>query len=414
MNTANERQRVHYTAREMIVEGHLHQAIQTIETAIDSLGPHVGLQCELAGCYYELGRFQECWALVRKIDTDFENYEGRLSRESKRRTCLMLAKFFEEMLEPAKALEKLGQAHDVSDSFTDRLSIYSNELRLLAYFGVKQDLQTKYAALHELTGSDSNLTIEVLHGLMWAESSLFGLLHASARFRQMMALDLNSIDRRLIHRDFLEISLLSTTATNPTTVSPIDIASALRCLEPLPFDLALIEFVASPRPADKVRRDLHYSDMMRLRLLLIELHRTSNFERARELNKLYRFLVDDVSAPSRRLLLKILPETAVEETIEFNVVTDSRRLQCKKHEMDVRVTAHQLIFCSLFESESYRTLDQVAEALWNCESSPSIYHRVRMMTYKLNAAVEGSLGLKPFDVTKHGVKLHGGLKLRKI
>lgn len=408
MNIPIERQRIHQNAREMIVRGNLLNAIQTIETTIDELGPHVGLQCELAGCYYELGRFQECWALVRKIDSEYETYEGRLSRESKRRTSLMLAKFFEEMLEPAKALEKLELAHTYSDSFQDRISIFSNELRLLAYFGVKRDLQIKYAALHEASEADTNLTVEVLHGLMWAEGSLFGFLHAKERFRQITELNLNAIDRRLIYRDFLEISLLATDENS----RPLTVASELRNLQPLPFDLALIESAATTRPPERIRRDLHYSDMMRLRLLLIEIQRATEFEKTRELNKHYRFLVDDVSPASRQLFLKILPTTAVTEAIEFSVNRDDRRLVCAKHGVNVPLTAHQVLFISLFEKEPYRSLDQVSQALWGCESSPSIYHRIRMMVYKINTSVGESMGVKPFEVSKHGAKLHGGLKLK--
>lgn len=404
----------HREIRKLIEANLLNEAVLSIDRTVAELGPHVGILCEQAGCYYELGRFQECWNLVSTIETQYlENHE-RLSANSKFRTQLMLAKFYEEMAEPAIALQKLQTAGHYTEDFNERKAIFANELRILAYFGFSKELQKKYAAVTEFRHTGDSLKVELLHGLLWAEWCLFGFEHARKRWADLENLSLNDIDRRLVARDFVEIWLRS---NRPKCAEAEAARARLEAFGFAEYDASLLRLSSDGRPVTSSTDVENVSEMMRLRLLLLQIEIEKDPAVQRELKIKYQFLIEGVSKESKQLFKKTDPTFADNTLINLTIDLNDRRLISDRFGFKLSMTSLQLKFLLAFTRANAPfgslTLDEVARKIWECPSSESIYHRIRMTGYKLNETIGSKTGLVPFEIRKEGVRLHANLRLQE-
>lgn len=405
-NVAVKRQLRHQEIRTLMVSGELDQAIVEFHEAITTHGSHVGLLCDLAGCYYELGRFHECDQIVDLICEEYEKAEHLLSNTSKRRTALMLAKFFEEGAKVAEALQWLTKAQEYCETLDDKKWIAINELRLLSYFGLKKDLQKRYVTVLELYNKEDSLKIEVLHGLCWAEWALFGYTHAVQRWRELQKYQMNDIDRRLVARDFIEISILARAPSNQ-----VDLGLACAILsdaDKIDYDKALLsQMERTQHRASRVdsSEELQLSLMMRIRLLLLMLKQESDGLRKIEYLKKFSFLVGCLSPASQELFGRIQPTVEGSKFI-LSLHVSNKKLICQNPGFEIKMTSLQVKLIKSASKNRTLSLDQVSNELWGCDSSESIYHRLRMLIYKLNEQIHAELGIKLLEIKKEGISLH--------
>lgn len=406
-NTALRIQR-HAAIRELVISSRFEQALIEFEKTIQLYGPHIGLLCDYAGCYYESGQYQECWILVQKIEEEYSNNREILSIDSQRRTLLFLGKLYEEMAEPALALQSYTQAESLEVSVEDHKWIFANQLRLYSYFNKKSLLQQKYETTLELNKSVANLQIESIHSLMWAEWSLFGYQQALNYWLTAQTLEMNVLDKRIFSRDFIEISILSN-ITN--TLDQILAQEMLLQSNPQDYDFALISLLNFDCEKNLNLIPLSLSTMMRLKLLLLNFRLSKNKNEQIELRKKYLFLIEGRSKEAQEFFkgIDISIDSQMERFITVHV--SDKTLHFENGE-PIKMTRLQIQLLSSFISANKVNLDVLSKNLWQTEQTESIYHRLRMLIYKINDVLNPLLGFIPFEIKKEGVSAHSLLKIK--
>ncbi|MFV3409858.1 hypothetical protein ACNH6C_14710 [Bdellovibrio bacteriovorus] len=406
MNKAEQRIQYHKQARQFMLDGNFEQALSTFRKALSECGPHVGLLCDFAGCFYEMGRFQECWEVVAKLKTEFAEAQELLSQDSKIRTLLMLGKFHEEMAESALALNYYRLAGDSSDSLDDKQWIYVNELRVLAYFAKADSLQQKYLIVTEMKEVSPSLQTELLHGLMWSEWALFGYGHGVRRFQAALNSELNDMDKRLLARDFLEISILSNQTADTDIQAAIDLLQAGELLD---YDQALLSlFTGKP---ETNQDNLSLTTMMKIRLLILQIKSSRSEVESFELKKKYNYLVKGLSQASQSLFQRIEPQVEIRTKIQAILHPKTRQIHFLSSEPIV-LTKMQAKLLGLFSSNDELDLDLISQEVWQTTSDEGTYDRLRMMIYKLNKTFHNILGFHAFEVHKNGASIHAHLKIQ--
>lgn len=398
--TAQLRKQKHSEIRKLIVEEKLSEALSEFKNVIHTLGTHIGLLCDYAGCFYEMGRFHECWEVVKTVEQEYNIAKWKLSEDSQRRTLFFLGKFYEEMAEPAIALNYFHQALNLCDTLDEKKWVFSNELRLLSYFQRKGDLQKKYLAITEMKSSSVSLKIETLHGLMWAEYILFGYEQATSRWKLSMELPMNKMDKRLINRDFIEICILS----EHMNCEYLKAAQSYLLQEvQLDYDKALIAILKNN--IDFNIDELSLSVMMRVRLLLLQIKLSASEVRQSELRKKYFYLLEHLSKESQDLFKRInirLCENSLFQLILH--VADKKLIFSDK--TSLKLTSMQVKFLTSIADKKSISLEQVSQKIWEMEDTLNTYHRLRMLVYKLNNSLLPFIGLTAFEVKKEGIFVH--------
>lgn len=400
----------HQEIRELMLTNKMDQALNGFHETIKTFGPHIGLLCDLAGFYYESDRFEECNDTVDLVCQEYQKAEAILSMASKHKTALMLAKFYEERAEIAEALKWLAKATQFCETQNDRKWVFVNELRLLSYFGLVNDLQKKYLVVLELVKTETSLVIETLHGLLWAEWALFGYHHAINRWNELQGCDLHRLDQRLIARDFIEISILSQPKADELSV--LQAQGLLKGIDKTCYDQVLLFRLENIKTPSSLM-DLDGSKlslMMRLRLLILFCKQETDSLKKIEHLKKFSFLIGYLTPASQELFRRIQP-TMDETKFILSLHAPAKKLKCQSPALDMKVTSLQLKLLKSFSEKNNLSLDQVAENLWGGDSSESIYHRLRMLIYKLNEQLYGQLGLKPFEITKNSISLNPNVQI---
>ncbi|MGZ3768537.1 MAG: tetratricopeptide repeat protein [Bdellovibrio sp.] len=405
MSAALERTTRHKAIREMMMLSKYSEAISAFKETIETCGPHIGLLCDYASCYYEMGQFSECWEILKRIHEEYKIAEPLLSEDTKKRTLIMLAKFYEEAAEPSMALSFYSQALSYCKSLDDKKWIYINELRLLSFFSKSAGLHSKYLVVTEMKDIVDNLKVETLHGLMWAEWALFGYQQALNRWQLCLKENLNQIDKRLLARDFLEISI---SAGHVNDEEQIYARSLLADVSPLDYDTSLISIL--DRESGKNLDELALSSMMKLRLLILQIHSSQNISTKIELRRKYLFLTSALSPESRSLFERIEPSFNVSMPVMVTLNLSSKKLSLMNGDK-VKITSLQQKFLSSLSGNSSRNIDELSQSLWQLDGSESTYHRLRMLIYKLNDSLHPLLGFIPFEIKKDGAFINPSLQI---
>lgn len=399
------RQKRHREIRALMESGDLEAALFEFKLLIQEQGPHVGLLCDLAGCYYELAQYRECWRTLQYLENELLACEHKLSRTSAWRTYLMLAKFQEEQAEPAQALASLQKAIGYCDSPEDKKWILLQNLRIQSYFGKRKDLTGKYLEVIEKVRADQDLKIESLHTLLWTDWILFGFAAAEIRWNQVSSLQLNILDQRLMARDFIEIACLAESSMAESLNPAKDL---LESATPLDYDRALLKACAGEFIGDDLETNL--SEMMRLRLLLVCLKTEKSTAKKEQLRKKFLFYINDLSRESKELFRALLPNSDGQTVKILTVNTQDKSLQIDESSEILKLTPLQVKFLAACTAET-NALDTLAKAIWDTGDDESIYHRLRMVVYKLNETLTLRMGFTPFEIKKEGVMLNPLLKI---
>lgn len=415
-NRAEYRKQRHYEIRHIMQnENQLSLAIDKFKQLIEELGPHLGLKCDIAACLYELGRYEECWRQVLDIAQDYFDNEHLLSANTKWRTALILSKFFEEMANPDKAVYWLNTAEKNCESQEEKKWILINKLRLLSYFKSKVDFIDIYYQVLELYNSKNSLKIEIVHSLMWSEWVLFGIKHALQRWFELKNFSLNEMDKRLIHRDFIEISLLSMVSKNDE-----HLMYAIDCLKQLElndFDLALIKIFQSTQ-SDLLKEnfsDLKLSRMMRFRLLtLLFKHLNFDQEAQVELINKFKFLQIHMDKKNQMFFKNIQPQLESTKQWILQICLSKKTASCKTLNFHQKLTRLQILLLKQLTINDSLDLDIVSQNLWQCQSDENIYHRIRMLVYKINHKLSFDKEFSILEIRKNQLTLNSKIKIELL
>jgi len=403
-NAAN-RKKSHLEMKELMKKGDLSAALSEGVRASQAFGPHVGLACDIAACQYELGLFQASMNTSLQIKKAYFENHDLLSTESKYRTALFLAKLFEEQAEITEALTFLQEAQKYISDRSDLSFVGVQELRILSYLGISKDLSSKYASVSGFIKNENDLKIEVHHGLMWAEWSLFGFKHSLQRWELLKKAELNSLDRRLVARDFLEICLLSGV---PDNTAAQEAANILSQSELLSFDRFLLDLFNKKEKSGEYLDCFDLSAMQRLRILLIEMKMEKDEIQIVELNKKYLFLLQGLSKASKNLLAALVGDFSKNQKITLTLSEDRRALRVADKPVEITKIQGKLI-ASFVEIKKI-SLEDVAHFIWEEDLNDSHYDRLRMIVYKLNKQLQEVTGISNcIEIGKNGLVLSKGI-----
>lgn len=390
-------------------------AIDKFHKTIYELGPHLGVQCDIAACLYELGRYEECWDKAKTIAQDYLNNEVLLCKNTKRRTALMLSKFFEEMANASEALEWLERAHQNCENEEEKKWILANELRILSYFKCESNFLDKYYRTLELYNSETNLKIEILHSLMWAEWSLFGITHATQRWIELIKMNLNEMDQRLVNRDYLEMSLLLMADKKDSNF--IQAQNFLRNLDINDFDLVILKICDSQSRtlASESFSQYQLSRMMRFRLILILFKQlTSETNNKIELIRKFKFFQCQMDKKSKALFRKIEPQIDFSNQWILKLNLATKTVSCKELNLNHKLTRLQGLLLKRMGQDSVVNLDVMSQQLWQCPSNENIYHRLRMLVYKINHNLNFHKEIELLEIRKDHISLNTKIKIEVL
>jgi hypothetical protein len=397
-SAAELRKANHGQARELMEQGLLDEALLLFQETLQNQGPHVGLLCDMAGCLYELAQYQECWELVHRIRKELKNNQDLLSRVSVLKTLLMLSKFFEEMNEPAMALSLLEEGEELCQSHQERAWFCAQELRVLSYLKMTKRLSKCYFYVTEvLLKAEPNLMIELRHSLMWTEGVLFGIEHAINQKNLLAKVDLNPLDMRLLHRDFLEIAVMLGHHSESVQAS----VTALKNLPLTEYDIFLISLLEGNVNLLNLSF-IGLSEMMKLRLSLLGMGHLPEEKSKIELRKRFLFFIEDISNESKDLLLALLPVESKPTALTIEIFAAAREI--KVADKAISLTNMQLKLLMTCAKNSSITLDDLSMALWALQYDEEMYHRARMLVYRINSLVKDASGVVPFQIGKEGLK----------
>lgn len=398
---ALKRQTQHSLVKNFLRQGELEQAMSLATETIISCGPHVGLLCDLAATQYELGLFSHCVATTQLLKLEYKRAESLLSKDSSRRTALFLAKLLEEQADLPEAFSHLQKAESLADRDQDRKVIQSQQLRILSWLGEKKELSVKYLFLTEHLGDSDDLAVEILHGLMWAEASLFGFSHAVQRWQALQKMEINFQDTRLIHRDFLEIALLNAKRNSNFSLAA---SEQLQACGPLLFDRFLISLMRDESQAFSLDQTDQCSMMMRFRILILQMQMLSDSEKILECRRKFFFLLNTLSTEAAVALEKMIPHLQKEIQSQLILVSQARSLNIGG--VSISLTPLQTSLLKAFVGRSSMDLGDVSLSLWGHDYDSSHYHRIRMLVYKTNELLQLSLGIPILEVRKAGLRLN--------
>jgi tetratricopeptide (TPR) repeat protein len=414
------RMRAHAQVKELFLAGRLREAIENANSAIGSFGSHVGLLCDLAACHYELGQYRFCWTVLDRIEGEFAECEALLSTESAWRTLLMMAKLHEERGFLARALECLKKAQDRCEESDALKFLQIQELRILSFHkGSQKELSARYAFVTERMGESENLRLELLHGLMWTENSLFGFEHARLRFERALSLGLSPMERRLWAREFLEICLREEAPREAVNHAIHELQTAMEeadesDLSELDYDRLLLRLAKQETYGVSAAEifEVSLSPMMTIRILLLCLRTARTSAEKMELHKRLEFLCSSMDSFTREAVQSITPPLQIDRLLEIHLYSSVKDRRARIEQEEFRLTKMQLAFLQCFEADQELTLEELAHRLWKEEWSESLYHRLRMLVYKLNEDLRLSLAQTLFEIGKSGVQMNAGVRIR--
>lgn len=411
MSTNNSRKEAHLAAKQLLLKGSFSEALTLLQKAEVEHGPHIALTADIATCLYYSGAISAWNASVQRMDQDFKSVMPLLSPKMRYAAGLMLGKFREEQGLIHLALENYREIKDslspTAHSNFHHLCI-AQLIRLQSTYGVKANLGEYYRCLIKLPlESDLFQDFDVQHALVLAEFRLVGLKLALQR--------LNAVLSNTQRRES-EVSLLV-----------LDLAELiLRSNQDLPEEL--LNQIRAIHPQDEYERCLQ------------------QFSMTRELVVSPKIL-NHVSIAGSIRLLSLSALHSDEPTIQKNAIQLLLRdLSCSKSEdlwrdfladlfRDKEAKVQKLLISNcdvIFEKSSFSlstkptmvkllraisryqsiSVEDAVKAIWESEFNESYFHRLRVLTNRLNLLIARELGpVKLLRVTKEKLLIRNGFEV---
>jgi tetratricopeptide (TPR) repeat protein len=394
-------------------QGDWETARMILENSVKVHGPHVGTLSDLAACYYLLGRRTLWERALERFEAEFILAKELLSANSRKRSTLSLAKFFEERGEIAKAISYYREiAADPTNEETENIRYTSQILRLHAYLGNKNEIATYYRQLlgYSADQNQGDILIEVEHSLILAEAHLVSMSLASQRLKRLNArTPLSSYDLRLTYFDLLEVALILNATSEIVELEPPRGDDELDAFERTLLRIRDGSFGGSAELLEVAGQMAPFTFFRLLNLLSTI---SSELNQREIYRSQLRFLLHGLDRESQALLRQrvgVAPEAGTQLTLygqakalEYGGITLS--------------FAGKKIPFAILEHLAARTslkLEELVQLVWGSEMNDSFYHRVRVNVKRLNDDIEKSLNIPSAVQLGDGkVKLAPGILMK--
>lgn len=390
VQNSTQRKNGHDEVKKLMSLGQHAKALDMAQKLSREHGPHIGLACDVICCQYQLGLFSACAESIQSVVQDFKSISPRLSLDSSRRTLVFISKIQEELGQVLESLHTLKEAHHFVENKKDQKMILIQELRLMAYLGLKKNIVDHLSVWNSNIEEDDFLDVELKHALLWAEYSLFGFKRVRDLALDLSHKTLSPTDRRLVLRDFLEIAWLS--RNEQDSVAQNFFAEFKNRKDQLSFDLFLIDLYKGHADVSHYFYHDDLSIMQKIRMLILRMQTQIDAHEQTDLRKKFHLLTAQLSSGSIKTLSQLLPS-------ELQQVDSKLRLAPQGF------SATQVKFMNFFFHQNQVDLSFLSRQLWNEDFNELHYDRIRMLVYKINKLARDQTSFDLFKVTKLGVSL---------
>lgn len=404
-----QRMELHQKARELMDKSSFASASKVILSALHDYGPHVGLLSDLASSAYLGGQIDLFVRTTKELHSQFESNHGYLSDKSYMQTCLSLGKLLEEIGEVAIALSLYERA--LSDRkvflfshlpFCQKVQVQI--LRLKAYLGIRSELAEIYQSSSQISQSDSDLQIEIDHGLMLAECQLLGLQTAKERFLCLLEKIEKKTDMRLVYFDLSEEMLR-------VGQKPPQLPFALNELDHfekiLFFMSSSADFTMSIQELQKMQKKM--SPLCYLRICVLNLSRDAQ----PEIRKQILLLLEGLSQSSRQLLLKKWAVELGTTNAKLCLKLCPTALSLNGQSIHVASESFEQKCLHAFAKERSLSVECMIQSTFNIIPDEFALERMRIAILRLNKKLAQLTGLpKTIQYTRSKVSLHPEVEIR--
>lgn len=389
-----ERQNKHKTIKRWMALGHFERAAEEALEALKLHGSHVGLRADLAVCFYRIGNLHKWRLSLQELAQEFQLCRNQLSMESRLRTALILAKFYEEIGEIALAIHQLEQEIATMENLGVKdeiqLKILANFLRIQSLVGlslgqsqVRRDLE-----LSKHLCSDST-QVELEHSLMLHDLELVGPSAAQNRLLSLIANQkLDSYDTELFLYDYIEACL-----TFGHTNFLKQVSQLLNIPTSSDFGHILKSWLQQPSVNHWVwpvnTNQLTASEFIRLSSLFLA-HASS--EKSTELRTQLAYQLFDLSEESQAIWKRRKKVSSKKSIMTLDDVSKTLLHQDKRLSFKNKPVAFQ--FLSLLKLRPQWPTDTFCRHMFSLDLSEDQYTRIRVMVHRMNKNIADEFQLE--------------------
>lgn len=412
---SKERSLAHGRGLELLKSGEYARALETLQQSLERFGPHVGLLADLAGAAYlqaDIGRFV---LAVERLESEFRESKGLLSRKSQLLTHIALAKYFEELGRIHEAFLNVEKAMELADAGdVQTLRVRCQTLRLLASFGKENELGSAYRQCLAASESFPQIRIECQQALLLAEVRLFGFSQARTRLSALLYEEgLQAADLRLSVIDLLEIAIERRDFTAIADLSNFVEVQKLSDLDP--YEKAILTLARDGAFAINQNNLFHWSQTVTpyayLRLLALTVVIAPDKSQAQELRRRFLFQIQSYDHLTQKILFKKWPSLGAQDheskidvwRAEQRICFDGRSLSFKASPL-----SWTLLNCI---ADGERDPLAILKKLAKHQDSAENLESVRIALLRLNKKLAAFIGLDwTLKFRKEGVVVNSGLR----
>ncbi len=398
----------HAEARHLMDSNSFHQASALILNTIQDHGPHVGLLCDLASSAYLGGQIDLFIRTTRELQNQFQTHQHLLSDKSYMRTCIALGKLLEEIGEVSSALELYQKALLDRPFFQMTQLAFCQEvqvqiLRLKSFLGLRSELGEIYQNCAMMSEPDSDLGIEIDHGLMLAESQLLGMEAAQERFRALQIRMEKKTDLRLVYFDLTEELLRQ-------QMAPIDLPFSISELDHferiLFFMSSSRDFSMSLKELQKVQKKM--SPLCYLRICILNLSRNNQPEIRRQI----LLLLEGLGSDSRQVLLKKWSRELSEVKIRTQLQLSAQAVSLQGQSLPLTAGSFELNCLQALMSHRNLSTERMIELGFGIQIDEFAFERLRIAVLRLNKKLSKLTGIpKTLLYSRTQVSLHSEVEI---
>ncbi len=391
-STHERRTRWHLLAKSYFRSGQYERAIEILERSVVTLGPHVGLLCDLANAYYLTGQLASWRWTFERVKRELQVCQPLLSENSRIRTQCAVLRFFEldglvheiitelrgtpVSLSPGPGIQSTARSHHI---------LMAQALRVAVSFphAFVWDWKAAYQTLAALGPCHENqsLFIEIQHALFLADLGEGDEARARQRLERLWDLDgFAPCDRRLFLVEWIQwrhlrgLELDSLKGYVPLTKADRgDI-----------FERCVIGVVNAKSEA--LAENLTFIAEQVPREPILRLHRL--FPHCQGLKNEARKILHSLSLSNQKIWLQLLPNNALSRGAPFTL--EKGELILKHGEASIILTEMTASLLRLLASLPLGPipLERVIEDLYGTSDwDPHSHERLRGLVRRLNMAI---------------------------
>lgn len=411
--SAQLRRQEHIKGQAMMKAENYFSALDIFLKAWKRYGPHVGLLSDIAASYYMLGRIEDYHHMLERLEKELHESLELLAPESAARTFLFLGKLVEEQGQVMKALEFYQEARDLcaQNSIEIRVQSQVQILRLQSFLGHREGLAELYQICLKLPAESQALRVELAHGLILAETVLFGL-DAGVFRAQRFLLDNKVLpfDRRLMVIDLIDEALRQRVQNE--ILSKLLVQTEINASDL--FESMMVQLYREPAHQLTIHEInqlvAQVPWMGALRILSIVLARETNPKARTEIERRFQFMLEPIEAASKsRLSQKFLAGVQSSQTLAYSI--EKRILRMEDRDLLLKEGSLASLCFEALSRGSSMSLEDLSLML-GLDPGVDVYDRLRMAVWRLNKELQLFTGKnKTFHFAKAGISLAAGFRL---